>query len=99
MQAQNNEARIILAIEAIQNAKKLSCLAASKLYNIPEPTGRPSHSNTRPKSHKLNILEEEVIIRYIIDLDTRGFGPWLAGVEDIANHLLEAQGGKHVRKL
>ena len=32
-------------------------------------------------------------------MDKRGFGPRLAGVEDIANYLLESQGGKHIGKL
>ena len=38
MQIQTQEARIILAIEAIQSSKKLSRRAAAKLYNIPETT-------------------------------------------------------------
>ena len=49
MQVQTQEARIILAIQAIRTSKKkLSRLAAFKLYNIPESilrdrmTGRPS---------------------------------------------------------
>jgi hypothetical protein len=40
-------------------------------------------------NHKLTKLEEEVIIRYILNLNERGFGPWLASIEDIANYLLE----------
>jgi hypothetical protein len=40
-----------------------------------------------------------VIVRYILDLDTRGFAPRLAGVEDIANYILESRGGMRVRKL
>jgi hypothetical protein len=41
---------------------------------------------------KLNKLEEEVIVRYILDLDIRGFVPRLASVEDMANHILESRG-------
>jgi hypothetical protein len=40
-----------------------------------------------------------VIVQYILDLDSRGFAPRLAGVEDIANYLLETRGGKRVGKL
>jgi hypothetical protein len=48
---------------------------------------------------KLTELEEEVILRNILELDTRGFAPRLAGVEDIANYILESRGGKRVGKL
>ena len=44
-------------------------------------------------------LEEEVIIRNILDIDSRGFTPRLASVEDIANFILELRGGKRVSKL
>jgi hypothetical protein len=48
---------------------------------------------------KLTELEEEVILRNILELDTRGFAPRLAGVEDMANYILESRGGKRVGKL
>jgi hypothetical protein len=50
----------------------------------------------RPANIKLSKLEEEVIIRNILDMDARGFTPWLAGVKDIANFILESRGGKRV---
>ena len=53
----------------------------------------------RPANIKITILEEEVIIQNILDLDSRGFAPRLASVEDIANYILESRGGKHVSKL
>ena len=48
---------------------------------------------------KLLKLEEEVIIRYILDLDSRGFAPRLTSIEDIMNYILELRGGKRVSKL
>ena len=53
MQIQTQEARIIMAIEAIQSSKSISRRKAIKIYNIPELTlrarmnGRPSRSDTR----------------------------------------------------
>jgi len=44
-------------------------------------------------------LEEEVIIRNILDMDSRGFASWLASVEDMANFILESQGERYVSKL
>jgi hypothetical protein len=61
--------------------------------------GRPSRLDYRPKAYKLTVLEEEVIVRNILELDTRGFAPYLASVKDIANYILESRGGKRVGKL
>jgi hypothetical protein len=62
-------------------------------------TGQPPRSDYRPKVQKLTELEEGVIVNYIIDLDSRGFSPWLADVEDIANYLLETHQAKRVGRL
>jgi hypothetical protein len=105
MQIQTQEARIILAIEAIRTSKQLSCRAAAKIYNVPLSTlnarinGRTPRHDIRANSTKLTPIEEEVIIQYILDLDSRGFAPRLAGVEDMANLLLNSRGGKYVGKL
>ncbi len=61
--------------------------------------GRTYRPKTKPNCYKLNDLEEETLVRYILDLDTRGFAPRLASVEDIANYILESRGGKRVGKL
>jgi helix-turn-helix, Psq domain len=105
MQIQTNEARIILAIEAIQTSKKLSCRKAAKIYNIPETTlrdrmnGRTTLSERRPAVQKLTEMEEEIIVQYIFDQDSRGFSPRLTDVEDMANYLLDARRAKHIGKL
>ena len=44
----------------------------------------------RPNRRLLSELEEGVVIRNILDLDSRGFTPRLASIEDIANLLLES---------
>ena len=54
---------------------------------------------TKPNCYKLNDLEEETLVRYILDLDIRGFVPRLASVEDMANYILESRGRKRVGKL
>ena len=105
MQIQTQEARILLAIQAIQTSKrKLSRRKATTIYSVPEATlrdrmaGRPSRSDTRPTVQKLTELEEEIIISHIFDRDSRGFSPRLANVEDMANYLLDTRGAKHVRQ-
>ena len=105
METSSKEARIILAIQAIHKSKNLSITKAAKLYTIPRSTlrdrinGRSSQMETRANRHKITELEEEVIVQYILDMDSRGFPPKLKNVEDIANHILESRGAKRVGKL
>ena len=61
--------------------------------------GHTSLHERRPASHKLTNLEEEVILQHILNMDARGFAPRLASVEDMANYILESQGGRRVGKL
>ncbi|KFY79971.1 hypothetical protein V499_01120 [Pseudogymnoascus sp. VKM F-103] len=61
--------------------------------------GRTDIRERRPAVQKLTELKEEVISQHIIDLDSRGFAPRLAGVEDMANYLLETRQGRRVGKL
>jgi len=59
MEIQTQEARIILAIEAIRSSRKISCRAAAKIYKVPKSTladrmaGRSSRRDTQPNSLKL----------------------------------------------
>jgi hypothetical protein len=105
MEIQTQEARIILAIEAIRISKKLSKRSVAKFYKVLYATlsdriaGRTYRPETKPNRTKLSELEDGVIIRYILDLDSRGFASRLAGVEDIANYILESRGRKRVGKL
>jgi hypothetical protein len=85
-------------------SKNLSQRRAAKIYNVLRTTrsnrlaGRTPRPETKPNRQKLSKLEEGVIIRYILDLDSRGFAPRLASVEDIVNYILESRGRKHVGK-
>ena len=105
MLIQTQEARIILAIKAIRLSKRLSRAKAAKIYDILYSTltnrmnGRTPRQEYQPLIQKLTKLEEEVILRNILELDTRGFAPRLASIEDIANYILESRGGKRVGKL
>ena len=104
MEIQTQEARIILAIEAIRLSRKISKRSIAKIYKVLYTTlsdriaGRTYRPESKANCYKLNDLEEETIIRYILDLDSRGFTPRLAGVEDIANLLLESRGAPRVGK-
>jgi hypothetical protein len=105
MPIHDQEARIIMAIEAVRTSRRISCRKAATIYNVPESTlrarinSRSSCASYRTKAHNPTELEEEVIARYILDLDVRGFAPRLPSIEDIVNYILESRGGKRVEKL
>jgi len=52
----------------------------------------------RNAQYNLTPSKEETLIRYILDLDTQGFPPWIYSVEDIANSLLATRCVKPVSK-
>lgn len=98
------EARVNLAIEAIQNDKHLSIRAAAKIYNVSYTTlhdrraGKPARRDIPANSRKLTDLEERAIVQYVLELITRSFPPRLCGVEDMANQLLRARDAPRVGK-
>ncbi len=105
MSVQTQEARIILAIEAIRTSKKLSRRKAAKIYEVPESTlrdrinGRTTVPKRRLVAQNLTELEEGVIVNHILDQDSRGFSPRQADVEDMANYLRKCRRAKLVGKL
>ena len=90
----SKEAKIQLAIQAIQQTSNLSIRSAAQLYNVPRVTparrraGTQQRRNCAPNTMKLSLREEEVIVKHILDLDPRGFPPRLADVTAMANILL-----------
>ena len=105
MPVQTQEARIILAIEAIRTIKKMSIQHTTKTYDVPKNSlryrikGRIAKAETRHSRHQLTLNKEETIIRYIFDLDSRRFPPRIGGIEDIANLLLTTRSAKRIGKL
>ncbi len=99
------EAKIILALKAIQNNNKLSLRAIAKLYEIPFSTlcdrhaGWPVRRGLLANSRRLTDSEEKAIVQYVLELDARSFLPRLCGVEDMANQLLRVYDAPPVGKL
>jgi hypothetical protein len=97
-----NEANILLAISAIKQRQIGSVNRAAATYNVPKSTlrsrlaGKPTRRDCKPNLKKLTKLKEEVIIRHILDLDSRGYLPCLNAVRDMANKLLAARGARTV---
>ena len=96
---------MMLATKAIRSSKKTSYRDAAKIYQVPKSTlhdriaGRTPRLITWPNCRKLNDIEEDTIVQYILNLDSRGFSPRLASVEDIANLILKLRGQDPVGQL
>jgi hypothetical protein len=93
-QSASNEAKTILAVQALNNDASLSVRKASELYDVERTRLRRRRAGTAVRrdceanSKILTKLEEEVIIEFIIELDAKGFSPTLAAVRDMANTVL-----------
>jgi hypothetical protein len=96
-QSIQNEGKISLAMQAIDKGQIQFNRAAARTYDVNRITlkrrraGIPSRRDTTPNSRRLIDLEEHIIIKYILDLDLRGFSPRLDGIRDIANKLLTSR--------
>jgi hypothetical protein len=72
------EGRIALAISAYENGQIPSVRRAATLFNAPQPTlhyrikGRIARIDKCANLHKLTPNEEELLVKWILDLDKRG---------------------------
>ena len=93
------EGRINLALQAYTLHQFKSVRRAAAAYNVPFQRlsdrlhGIPFRPQQRANCLKLTTTEEQTIVRYILDLDSRGFAPRLCEVGDIADKLLATRGG------
>jgi hypothetical protein len=94
----SNEADILLAISAIHTSQIPAVIRAAATYNVVESklrnrrTRKLARHDCQSNSKKFTQLEEEVISRYTLDLDQRGFAPTYTVVRDMADKLLAARG-------
>ena len=100
----SKEADIQLALTSLNASQVQSTRRAATSFEVPKSTlidrraGKPARRDCQPNSKKLTKLEKEVIIRYILNLDKRGFTPTYAAIRDMANKLLAARGAGQVRQ-
>jgi hypothetical protein len=103
-QLSNQEGRIELALSAYNIHQFQSLWRAAEAFNVPPTTltrryhGITHRRETTPNCQKLTATEKQTIIRYILDLDSRGFALRLCEVADIADKLLAVRGGEPVGK-
>lgn len=86
---------LTLALDAVRSGRIKYIKEAARIYGVPRTTlSSALRRNPLPRRQpqngiKLTLQEEETIVRWIIDLDTRGAPPRPAHVEAMANILLE----------
>ena len=98
------EGRLDLALRAYASREFRSLRSAAAAFNVRHQRlsdwlhGITPRSHTRPGIQKLTATEEQTIVHYILDLDSRGFAPRLCEVADMADKLLGVRGGEPVSK-
>jgi hypothetical protein len=93
------EADIHLAISALNTNRIQTERRAAATFEVSRATlhrrraGRPARSDCQPNSKEHTQQEEEVIVKYVLSLNTRGFSPTYNAVRSMANLLLLKRGG------
>ncbi|KAH7563633.1 plasma membrane calciumhypothetical proteintransporting atpase 2 [Bipolaris maydis] len=94
----SREGRISLAITSCRSNPKQSLRALAMAFDIPRSTLQTRVSGTKPRSEirpancKLSPIEEQSLVQWILDLDRRGFPPYIIDVRRMADALLAARG-------
>ena len=98
------EADLQLALFDIQSQRVKSQRRAASIYNVPQSTlsdrraGKHPRRDCVPNSKRLGKLEEEAIVRRILEESARGFAPTKADVRAMADKLLHERGSNPVGK-
>ena len=99
-----NEGRLQLALQAYNSGQFRSCRAAATAFTVNHHTlskrakGILFRRESPANCQKLTLTEEQTIVQYILDLDSRGFAPRLCEVADMADKLLATRGEERVGK-
>jgi hypothetical protein len=76
---EHKEGHILFAIRALKTGSISSIGEAAKIYNVHRMTlthrlqGRSACINIRANYHKLTNLEEQTLVEWVFDMDSRGF--------------------------
>ena len=104
MNSQSKEARILLTIQVIRTNPEMSIRRVVKTYDVSRITLRNRMKGRIPKAEKCNTqhnltpTEEEILVRHILDLDSRGFPSRIDDVRDMTDLLRKIRHVKPVGK-
>ena len=100
----SNTGRLFLAIQATNSDASLSQRRAAAIYNVPYTSlahrvhGRRPRRDCEANGRKLTTAEEDVLVKHILEQDSRGFPPTKSAVRAMADTMLEEKGGKPIGK-
>ena len=95
---EEQEGRILLAIQAYKNKEISSIREVARRFNIPRSTlstrltGIQNRANSRANLSKLTKIEEESLEKWILSIDLRGGAPRPSMVREMADLLLQKRG-------
>jgi hypothetical protein len=98
MSQPSKEARLHLALQALQDDPKLSIRRAAEIYEGNRKKGKKPRREIMSNLRKLSKLEEETVLQYALNQDSQGFPCQLSIIEDIANRLLADRNAPPVGK-
>lgn len=96
----SDEAQVVLALQAIRTDSTLTIRKAALIYNVSRGTlsrrieGTQSRRDCTPNNRSLHAIEEEVIVKHILELDAQGFPVRHAYLRDMADRLLRLRDAK-----
>jgi hypothetical protein len=90
------EGRIAFATAAIQKGQIRTAKVAATVYNVPRTTLRrrrrldsiPPKRGSKAPNRKLSNFEEEVLLKWIYEMEQRGFAPFIINVRRMAEALI-----------
>ena len=86
-----------LAVRTFHEKRKYSVRSLAKAFDVPKSTlqtrlhGTCSKLEVRSNQQKLQPSEEEALIKWIFDLDLRGFPLYIINIQEMVNVLLTAR--------
>ncbi len=98
VQTSSKEGSILLAMSAFQSGQCASAFAAAKAYKVNHKTlyrrinGGTSREDYTPSSKRLSYIEEEVIVKNILELDAQGLSPTTRLVKEMADAICKSRG-------
>src|SRR6266699_2774155 len=97
-----NERQLQLIFQTFEKDSQLGICEDAQLYNVLHSilshriNGRSTRVYIIANSRKLSVLKEEVIVRKVFDINSRGFLPRIYDIKDIANRLLAIYNAMYV---
>jgi len=94
----SNEARLIIAIQALENNPNLGEREAARQYGVSRSTlgrrrdGTTARRDSTPNCRIFTAIEEQVLVDRILELDARGFPPTKLSIRTMANTLRRQRG-------